>query len=443
MNTKPNSRSHRSRIFTSRITLIALVAFALLTLAATTAFMEPPVSGAIFTTDSTCSGVDLNIYANKDDVYVNGGPQAHSGAAGLPDGYYYVQVTAPGGGQLGTSVGSGNDTPVHVTNGVFDQCYQLSAILIKTSDGTPGYDDTTNSGGEYMVWISTVSTFDNSSTKTDNFKVNSVECPEPPCGPPLAGFINVIKFYDANTDGVAQAEEVELAGWKVFIEPGVIEGTYFTPVNVQAEPGDYIVSECEPSQINWFHTTPVIVSPVTVVNGENTTVKFGNVCLSGGTGLTLGFWSNKNGQALFGADDLALMQSLNLRTANGSNFDPANYSQFRNWLLNATATNMAYMLSAQLAAMELNVLNNKVSGGSLVYAPCLIGKGANAAGFISISDLMSLANTSLGTDGYTVAAGATRTYQECLKNALDQANNNLNFVSPTPCPFSNFTCPND
>ena len=38
----------------------------------------PPLPGAIFTTDSTCSGVDLNIYANKGDVYLNGGP-AHPG----------------------------------------------------------------------------------------------------------------------------------------------------------------------------------------------------------------------------------------------------------------------------------------------------------------------------------------------------------------------------
>src|SRR5262245_65859301 len=51
----------------------------------------PPLPGAIFTTDNTCSGVDLNIYSNKSDVYLDGGP-AHPGAASLPDGSYYVQV---------------------------------------------------------------------------------------------------------------------------------------------------------------------------------------------------------------------------------------------------------------------------------------------------------------------------------------------------------------
>src|SRR5881296_3154089 len=74
-----------------------------------------PLPGAIFTTDSTCSGVDLNIYGSKGDVYLNGGP-AHPGAASLPDGSYYVRVTDPSGScVLGTSVGSGSPTPFVVS----------------------------------------------------------------------------------------------------------------------------------------------------------------------------------------------------------------------------------------------------------------------------------------------------------------------------------------
>ena len=50
-----------------------------------------------------------------------------------------------------------------------------------------------------------------------------------------------------------------------------------------------------------------------------TGLNFGNVCIGAGGGHTLGFWSNKNGQALFGTDDLAAMVGgLNLRNANGS-----------------------------------------------------------------------------------------------------------------------------
>ena len=49
---------------------------------------------------------------------------------------------------------------------------------------------------------------------------------------------------------------------------------------------------------------------------------------------------------------------------------------------------------------------------------------------------MAEANTSLGANGDTTATGATRTYQEALKNALDKANNNLNFVQSSPCPYT-------
>ena len=102
----------------------------------------PPLPGAIFTTDSTCSGVDLNIYANKGDVYLNGGP-AHPGGQHLPDGSYYVRVTDPSGSLLlGTSIGSGNDTPFVVSGGVVQGCYQLCSILISGGNQTKGVGQT-------------------------------------------------------------------------------------------------------------------------------------------------------------------------------------------------------------------------------------------------------------------------------------------------------------
>lgn len=137
------------------------------------------LTGAVFTTDNNCGGTDLNVYQSKDDVYANGGPQ-NDHAAGLPDGSYYVQVTSPDGMLLGTTVGSANERPAHVTNGHFDACYQLSAILIRASNGQPGYDDTPNAGGEYKLWISSDRGFKESETKTDNFKVLPPLDPPPP-----------------------------------------------------------------------------------------------------------------------------------------------------------------------------------------------------------------------------------------------------------------------
>lgn len=95
---------------------------------------------------------------------------------------------------------------------------------------------------------------------------------------------------------------------------------------------------------------------------------------------------------------------------------------------------MAYMLSAQLAAMKLNVYNGFVNSSSLIYAPG--ATGANFLGFISAGALISEANAELGLHGNTPAGSPYRDYQEALKNALDNANNNVNFVQPSPCAFT-------
>jgi len=387
----------------------------------------PPLPGAIFTTDLTCTGVNINIYGSKENVYLDGGP-AHPGAAGLADGDYYVQVTAPEGNLLGTSIGSGNETPIHVVNGEFQGCLQLWSMLIKASDSSTGYDDTPNAGGEYKVWVSSEPDFANSSTKTDNFKVRSDNGQTPP-----QATLNVDKFYDANANGTfEEGTDVLINNWKVRIQDG-IDYIRYTPVTIIVDPDDYVVTEFYPVETNWFRTTANPVN-VTLLDGDEKTVVFGNLCVGPGGGLTLGFWSNRNGQALFGPDDLALMVSLNLRNANGTAFDPASYSAFRTWLLSASATNMAYMLSAQLAAMELNVLNGKVNGSSMIYAPGT--PSANGLGFATVTAVMADANAALGLNGLVLADSPDRALQEALKNALDNANNNLTFVQATPCAFS-------
>jgi hypothetical protein len=38
--------------------------------------------------------------------------------------------------------------------------------------------------------------------------------------------------------------------------------------------------------------------------------------------------------------------------------------------------------------------------------------------------------------GSVLSGNPFRAYQEALKNALDAANNNLNFVQAAPCPFT-------
>lgn len=168
--------------------VIAAMALASIAVGMGSAPLRAGVSGAVFTTDSTCTGVDLNIYDSKDAVFLDGGPQHNSTAAGLDDGSYCVTVMAPGGRLLGIN------GAIHVTNHNFDQCYQLSQILTKVSDGTPGYDDTPNPGGVYIVAVCT--TCDNvpRTCKYDAFKVRSGGGP-----PPEGGFDLTVSKTAAGT----------------------------------------------------------------------------------------------------------------------------------------------------------------------------------------------------------------------------------------------------
>jgi hypothetical protein len=305
-------------------------------------------------------------------------------------------------------------------------------------------------GGEYKTWVTLVSSYDPnltgffgfapSQSKTDNFKVVSATTPPSK----ITGY----KFYDSNANGVQDPGEPGIPGWHIEKVPGAPDIAYTDPSGqyqyiVNQDGTVYTISEFAPG--GWFpigvwqNTTAT--SGTATANAANVAgPNFGNVCLGAGGGLTLGFWSNKNGQALIGPTDLSFLSSqLNLRNANGSNFDPTSGTQLRSWLLNATATNMAYMLSAQLAAMELNVTNSSgVNGNALIYAPG--AHSANTFGFATVNAVMTEANTELGLHGLTLSGSAYRSYQEALKNALDRANNNLTFIQvpvngAIPCTF--------
>src|SRR5437773_8566930 len=80
-----------------------MLAFTLATFVSVPALAAPPLPGAIFTTLPDGSVVNANTqYTSKCQVYLDGGPgpNAPAGAAGLPAGSYYFQVTDPSGKKL-------------------------------------------------------------------------------------------------------------------------------------------------------------------------------------------------------------------------------------------------------------------------------------------------------------------------------------------------------
>ena len=396
--------------------------------AGVSADVDPPIRGAIYTTESDCLTVNANTqYADKEDIYLNGGPQ---GGNQLAEGTYWVQVTSPGGTILGQSTSA--TLSIGPDGKSAAGCDQLWLLVESPTTEETGYDDTVNPGGVYIVGVCGNDSFNPNVCKYDAFKVQGSGPP-----PSNSGTLTALKFYDANANGIRDSGEVEIAGWRVTLfgasAPTIALDVALTPKTWSVLYGAYDVTESTPIETNWLHTTDTTQSATVDSTTPDPTVTFGNVCLGGGGGHTLGFWSNKNGQAQINdggssVTELGLLSSLNLRNADGTAFNPATYAPFRTWLLSANATNMAYMLSAQLAAMELNVEAAFVSGSAIVWSPTL--------DFITVDDLIAAADTSLGANPNTTAAGPARTEQEQLKNALDAANNNLNFVQSVPCTFS-------
>jgi hypothetical protein len=457
----------------------AMVAIAAVGLTYTIA-VSANFSGAIFTSLSTGTGVDNNIYNSKEDVYLNGGPQ-NSHSAGIPDGLYFFKVTDPNGSTL-LSTDPIQCRAVIVAN---NHVYGTDHVLCSHPEGTPDttntsrpvelfpFDDTPNTGGEYKLWLSPDPTFPNNNSKTDNFKIR-----RPDITPPrnTTYTLNGCKFYDANMNGVRDNGEVGIPGFEILITiNGVADDPIFTNQDGcysrsgVSQDAEFRVEEVIPSS-NWHQTAPNFMDPepgvykgfadnppaicgVPDVNGNQvctiSSLDFGNYCELTPGGHTLGFWSNKNGQALETTADFTRLTSYNLRNANGSDRDFAvcpvmgscstvlaqDKSALNSWLLGASATNMAYMLSAQMTATDLSVAHGFTTSTVYVDGLRTVAQEITYANSLLANPIVAAPFT--GQNGsVTVGGSALRSEQERVKTILDQVNNGASFIQPVPCSVS-------
>jgi hypothetical protein len=262
------------------------------------------------------------------------------------------------------------------------------------------------------------------------------------------GSITVCKYYDKNANGFQDAGETNLVGWPFCIDP-LDGGTPALVTQLTANggcatwsnlttPGDYVVTEANANETNWFHSTGG-TSMIMLASGGTETRTFGNYCTSPSGGLTLGFWSNKNGNKIITGSPtgngttllpavVTLLNSCQLVNANGSihTFN-STYSAFRTWLLGGTATNMAYMLSVQLAALKLDVAYAGVDGNAF-----------DLCSHMTINGLIGAACDSMTGPGnqLTLSGNPSRPGQEMLKNCIDAINNNGDVIPVTPCPYT-------
>src|SRR5262249_9784025 len=138
--------------------------------------------------------------------------------------------------------------------------------------------------------------------------------------------------------------------------------------------------------------------------------------LTNSGGFTLGFWHNKNGQALLTQADFDMLNALNLKNADGSDQDftgslAQEKAQPNNWLINGSATNMASMLSVQFATLELNTSHGFINAAGSIDVGAIGGTGLITdlnsgpdgviapGGVITVAALESEINSILGSPG--------------------------------------------
>jgi hypothetical protein len=190
-------------------------------------------SGAIFTTTATGDEVNANIYAAKEDVYLDGGPGpgAPQTAAGLDDGTYVFMVTDPSGKTL-LSTDAARCRQFVVSGGIITSvapsgaCAHVTGLDVDhgaTTVQLMPYKDTPNPGGVYKAWATRVEDyvcnlnlvdcnlrgakhgFVPADSKTDNFKVKAKTIRE----------IDTRFFRDLNNNGFPDSGEPFIDGLQI------------------------------------------------------------------------------------------------------------------------------------------------------------------------------------------------------------------------------------
>jgi hypothetical protein len=245
--------------------------------------------------------------------------------------------------------------------------------------------------------------------------------------PPLTGSVNGMPFTGSTTYTTAFGDQVTV--------------TLGTAATATSPVGRYAIT----ATLSGADAGNYLIDPTTSATGTMYVVSVGADPSSSTGARAVSFWDNRGNARLITAADLTSLDGLNLVGLVGTDFDPHAASQLQAWLglsslLARYAPGLpdeAFQLSAQLAALDLNVLSGYVHATDLVYAGALLPyastygiTGLTSGGFIDVEDLMSAANTVLGqVRPGILSADPNRAYEAALAQVLTAVDANGDFVT--------------
>ena len=303
-------------------------------------------------------------------------------------------------------------------------------------------------------------------------------------------------WVDANTNGQQDAGENGLSGVTVKLLDAGANELASTTTNAS---GGYLFSNLVPGSYKVQFVTPTgyaattantgsdatdsdavggVTGTYTLTSGQsNMTVDAGfySDALGNQDGRTIGYYSNKNGRSdltgsttgttlkstiftpLFGSSTAKFAKDGTfsvLVDANGNYLQLSYFSSYANiraFLLGATATNMANMLSVQMLATQFNTMLGRVNAQSTLLVSAievvasstkmsagmqtsLTVQGSDVTGWTQVTTTvggravvqtaLDAAVLQLKTNPKTISSGGNRLNQEAIKNIFDAINNN-------------------
>ncbi len=283
------------------------------------------------------------------------------------------------------------------------------------------------------------------------------------------GSVTACKVFDRNGNGVGDADEPGIAGWKIQLDGVDLAGSVVGPTIQETGgdgcttfadlmPGSYTVTELMPPGDTWIATGTLTASADIEpsldgadISGTVLSHAFTNVCTATADFGTKGFWHNKNGLSEITAADIAYINTL-APYASPSTYFGAGDEPFDGYFTDGTPVEAAFNnTDLALAAAEgtplaeiSHFLTDANAGGDpreqlaqqlLAFIFNTLHRLDDQGAAIQLPDGSFVAADSLITQAIALWVSGEDAARNAMQQLLDGFNNNdaVAYVPLTPC----------
>ena len=267
--------------------------------------------------------------------------------------------------------------------------------------------------------------------------------------PPPTGSITVCKYYDKNANGFQDAGELTLTGWPFCIDP-LDGGTPAMVTQLTANggcatwsnlttPGDYIVTEANANESNWFHSTGG-TSMIMLASGGTETRTFRQLLHVAEWWTDLGLLVQQERQQDYNRQHQRNRNDPDAGRRDPSQLVPAGKRERDSPYLHQQLLRLQNLVAGRQrdehGLHAVRAVGSVEAGRQLRWY--VDGNAFDLCSHKTVNNLITAACDSMTGPGnqLVLAGNPSRPGQEMLKNCIDAINNNGDVVPVAPCPYS-------